>query len=78
MSSISGLKLNIRSINRIMASDSAQDIVDAEGRAMVRRAGRNFEYVPRRHKWTARGFVQPANVEGAKQEARDKRLTRVL
>lgn len=78
MSSISGLKLNIRSINRIMASDSAQEIVDTEGQAMVRRAGRNFEYVPRRHKWTARGFVQPANVEGAKQEARDKRLTRAL
>lgn len=78
MASISGLKLNIRSINRIMASDSAQKIVDDEGQAMAQRAGSNFEYVSRRHKWTARGYVQPANVEGAKEEARDKKLTRAI
>lgn len=78
MAKINGLKLNLRSINRIMASDSAQKVVDDEGRAMARRAGSNFEYVARRHKWTARGFVQPANLEGAKDEARDKKLTRAI
>lgn len=78
MAKISGLRLNLRGLNRVMASDSAQRIVDAQGEAMARRAGPNFEYVQRRHRWTARGFVQPANAEGAKEEARSKRLTRAL
>lgn len=75
---VTGLKLNLRGINRLMASDTMQGLVDERGRAMARRAGANFEYVSRRHKWTARGYVQPANAEGAKEEARDKRLTRAL
>lgn len=78
MSSIGVVKLNLREINRIMSSEAAQRVVDEEGRAMSRRAGGDFEYVASPHKWTARGFVQPANFDGAKQEARDKRLTRAI
>lgn len=78
MANVTGLQLNLRGINRIMASDTMQALVDERGRAMAARAGSNFEYVPRRHKWTARGYVQNANIEGAKEEARDKRLTKVL
>lgn len=78
MAGISKVKLNLRGLNRIMASNSSQSLVDKQGEAMARRAGANFEYVQRRHKWTARGFVQPANAEGAKEEARSKRLTRAL
>ncbi|WP_137771814.1 MULTISPECIES: hypothetical protein [unclassified Microbacterium] len=78
MGSVSGLKLNIRGINRIMGSDSAQDIVDAEGRAISGRAGRNFEYVQRRHKWTARGYVQATNEEGRIEEAANKVLTKAI
>lgn len=78
MSNIKGLKLNIRGINQIMASQPVQRVVDDEGNAMQARAGDDFEYVPSGHRWTARGFVQPANLEGAKDEARDKKLTRAI
>lgn len=78
MAKATGLKLNLRGLNRLMAGDTAQKIVDDKGNAIARRAGANFEYVQRSHKWTARGYVQPANAEGAREEARDKRLTRAL
>lgn len=78
MASIGSVRLNLRTINSIMSSQAAQRVVDDEGRDMARRAGDDFEYVASPHKWTARGFVQPANFEGAKQEARDKRLTRSI
>jgi len=70
--------LNLKGINALMSSDAVQSIVDERGRRIAAAAGPDFEYVPRRHRWTARGYVQPANLEGAKQEARDKRLTGAL
>lgn len=78
MAGITGLKLNVRGLNRLMAGNTVQALVDERGEAMARRAGPNFEYVQRRHKWTARGYVQSANTDGAMEEAREKRLTRAL
>lgn len=72
------VNLNLRGLNRLMAGDSVQAEVNRLGRAMAARAGSNFEYRQVRHKWTARGYVSPANAEGAREEARDKRLTRAL
>lgn len=72
------VKLNLRALNRLMASNTMQALVDARGERMAAAAGENFEYVSRRHKWTARGYVRPANVEGRREEAREKRLNRAL
>lgn len=72
------VQVNLRGLNRLMASDRMQALVDRRGAAMAAAAGENFEYVSRRHKWTARGFVRPANAEGRREEAREKRLNRAL
>lgn len=72
------VKLNLRGINALMRSEPVQSVVDERGRRIAAAAGANFEYVARPHRWVARGFVQPANFEGAREEARTKRLTRAL
>lgn len=72
------IKLNMRGVNELMRSQPVQDLTDAIGEGMAAQAGSNFEYVRRGHRWTARGYVQPANVEGMREEARDKKLTGVL
>lgn len=72
------VKLNLRGINRLMTSDSVQGEVDRVGRGIAARAGSDFEYRSRRHRWTARGFVSAANAAGARAEARDKVLTRAV
>ena len=72
------VKLDLKGLNQLMRSAAVQDLVDARGQRMAAVAGPNFEYVPRRHKWTARGYVQPANAEGRREEAREKRLNRAL
>jgi len=70
--------LNLPALNVLMSSDPVQSFVDQRGRRISAAAGPDFEYVARRHRWVARGYVQPANADGARQEARDKRLTRAL
>jgi hypothetical protein len=72
------VQLNLRAINRLMAGDTMQRVVDDHGQAMARRAGPNFEYVQRRHKWTARGYVQPANAAGAREQRDNAVLERVI
>lgn len=72
------VKLSLPGLNALMRSAPVQAIVDARGKRMAAVAGENFEYVPRPHKWTARGYVQPANAEGRREEAREKRLNRAL
>lgn len=72
------IKLNLAGLNKLMRSAEVQAVVDRRGEAMARAAGEDFEYVPSPHKWVARGFVQPKNARGRRQEAIEKRLTRAL
>lgn len=76
MSDIRGLKLNLRGLNQIMRAQ--QPAVDQAGRRMAAEAGPDFEYVSRPHKWTARGYVQPANARGMREQKRNAVLERVL
>ncbi len=72
------VRLNLRGLNALMSSEPMQQDLDARGRRMAAAAGPEFEYVTRPHSRTARGYVQPKSTRGARQEAREKRLTRSL
>ncbi|MDF2578439.1 MAG: hypothetical protein K0S49_18 [Microbacterium sp.] len=72
------VKLNLRGLNQIMRSEPVQAIVNAEGRRLAAAAGADFEYVPSPHRWIARGYVQPANARGAREQARNAALERAL
>lgn len=72
--------LNLRGLNKLMTSAGVQKIVDDNGESMSNRAGPNFEYVhaKKQHPWVARGYVQPKNDAGRREEATSKRLTRAV
>lgn len=72
--------LNLPGLNRLMTGPEAQSAVDRRGEAIARAAGENFEYVhsARNHPWVARGYVQPKNAAGRREEAQSKRLTRAV
>jgi hypothetical protein len=72
------VKLNLRGLNALMKSEGVQRDLDARGQRMAKLAGENFEYVPSPGRYTARGYVQPIGVEGKREEARDKKLTRSI
>jgi hypothetical protein len=72
------VKLNLPGINKIMTSKGARAVVRRELQRMEVSAGEGFEAVERPHRWTARGFVQTADVEGARRQAREKVLERVV
>ncbi|MDR6691345.1 hypothetical protein J2X55_002257 [Microbacterium sp. 1154] len=72
------VKLNLAAINQIMTSPAAQRLVDQEGKRLARAAGADFRYRASPHRWTARGYVEPANARGRRQEAREKRLARAI
>lgn len=74
----SDVKLNIRGVNQLMRSTSVQAIVNAEGKRLAAAAGADFEYVPRPHRWMARGYVQPKNARGMREQARNAALERAL
>lgn len=77
MASVS-VRLNLRGLNALMRSAPVQALVDERAKRIAAAAGPDFEVVSSPHKYTARAFVQPANGTGARQEARDKVLTRSL
>lgn len=72
------VKLNLRGLNQLMSSAPVQRLVDERAGLIAAAAGENFEAVSKPHRWTARAFVQPANGTGAREEARDKKLTGAL
>lgn len=72
------VKLNLAAINQLMTSADAQRVVDQEGERLARAAGPDFRYRASPHRWTARGYVEPANARGRRQEAREKRLSRAI
>lgn len=72
------VRLKIGGLNKLMRSAGVQAVVDREGRRMADAAGPNFEYVARNHRWTARGYVQPANPEGMREQRRNAVLERAL
>lgn len=72
------VKLNLAALNQLMTSTPAQRIVDQQGERLARAAGTNFRYRSSPHRWTARGYVEPANARGRRQEALEKRLSRAI
>jgi len=71
-------QLVLRGLNTIMRSAEMQTIVDSTGRRMAAAAGDDFEYVASPHRWTARGYVQPKNARGMREQARNAALERAL
>lgn len=72
------VRLNLPNLNAVMRSAKAQAIVDAAGRRMAAAAGDDFEYVASPHRWVARGYVQPKNARGMREQARNAALERAL
>lgn len=77
---LSGLRISLPGLNKIMTSAEVQAKVDEAGKAMAARAGDGFEYVRGRgrHPWTARGYVQAKNAEAMREQARNATLERAL
>lgn len=72
------VRLNLPALNALMRSADVQGIVDREGAAIAARAGEDFEYVRSPHRWVARGFVQPKNARGMREQAKNAVLERAL
>ena len=72
------VKLNLPGINRLMRSEAVQAQLDRLGQDMAADAGEGFEYVAKPHRYTARGYVQVASGDGARRQARDAVLERVM
>lgn len=72
------VKLNLQGLNRLMRSAPVQDLVDAIGEGMAEQAGEGFEYASSPHRYTARGYVQVASGEGARRQADEAVLERVI
>ncbi|MGU3424030.1 hypothetical protein [Microbacterium paraoxydans] len=72
------VQLNLRGLNTIMRSPEAQAIVEDVGRRMAAAAGDDFEYIASPHRWVARGYVQPKNARGMREQARNAALERAL
>ena len=74
------VQLNLPGLNALMTSAAVQAVVDGVGESMSSSAGPDFEYTRgrRSHPWTARGYVQPANARGMREQARNAVLERVV
>jgi hypothetical protein len=72
------VQLNLKAINQIMTSAKVRSVVSREARRMANSAGPGFEAVDRPHKWTARSYVQTDGQEGARRQADEKVLERVV
>jgi len=72
------VKLNIRGIRKLLKSDAVQSDVAARAARAARAAGEGFEAVVKPHKYTSRAFVQTADAEGARRQAKEAVLERSL
>lgn len=72
------VQLNLPGLNALMRSKPVQDRVNDIGAEMAADAGEGFEYVPSTHRYTARGYVQVNSLDGARRQARDAVLERVM
>ena len=69
---------NAKPLMRLAQERLGQAEVDRIGEAMAADAGAGFEYRSSRHKWTGRGFVGVADAAGARRQAREAVLERVV
>lgn len=72
------VKLNLLGINKIMTSRGVSDVVRREAKKRADSAGPGFEAVIAPHRWTARAYIRTADAEGARRQANEKVLERVV
>lgn len=72
------VRLRLKGLNALMTSRPVASEVIKRAQAIQEAAGENFEVNVVPHKYTARAYVRAANAAGAREEARDKRLTRAI
>lgn len=75
---VTKIKLKLKGVNELMRSEPVQAHMDQVGRRMAAAAGPGISYLPKPHKWTARGYVQTTTAEGRRREAEDKVLLSAL
>ena len=72
------VQLKLRGLNALMTSPPVVSEVARRAQAIQRAAGEDFEVNVVPHKWTARAFIRAKNARGAREEARNKVLTRAV
>lgn len=72
------VRLKLKGINELMTSRPVTALVVREARRMAAEAGPNFEADIVPHRWTARAYVRPANAAGAREQADNAVLERVI
>lgn len=72
------VQLKLRGLNALMTSPPVTAEVVRRARAIQTAAGADFEVNVVPHKWTARAFIRAKNERGAREEARNKVLTRSI
>lgn len=72
------VKLNLPGLNKIMTSAPVQAEVARRAKRMADAAGPGFEAVVNPHKYTARAFVRTADAKGARRQADEAVLERVM
>ena len=72
------VQLKLRGLNALMISPPVVSEVARRAHAIQRAAGEDFEVNVVPHKWTARAFIRAKNARGAREEARNKVLTRAV
>lgn len=72
------VQLKLRGINALMTSREATAAVVSAANKIQRAAGDDFEVNVVPHRWTARAYVRAKNARGAREEARNKVLTRAV
>lgn len=72
------VRLKLRGLNAVMTSREVTAEVVKAAQKIQRAAGDDFEVNVVPHRYTARAYVRPKNARGAREEARNKVLTRAL
>lgn len=72
------VKLNIKGIREVLKGRAATETVAAVAGRGARQAGDGFGYVVKPGRYTARAFIQTESLEGAKRQADEAVLERVM
>ena len=72
------VKLKLGGIKKVLRSHPVQSEVARLAKRMSDAAGEGFEYVVKPHRYTARAFVQTKDAAGARRQAKEHVLERVV
>lgn len=78
MADISGFKLSMSGLRKVMKSSEVQAVVHDRAEAIREKAGDGFEVRDSPHKWVARSYVEAETWDAYHEERDNKTLTKAL